>query len=134
MGVEQAVDGGRAQTHKELLCLRSNCKFPFPLEHGHDLGEERGQPLGTDAATGLPDLKEGCFHVGGVQAGPSPPIEVLWAVAMAKEPERRLTVVAGEGHELIEDSAFLLAACPKVPGSPALHQFPYTHPGHRFLL
>ena len=43
--------------------------LPFPFQDLHDLGEEERQMLGTDPATGLPHLDQGCLHLVSVILG-----------------------------------------------------------------
>ncbi|KUK26454.1 MAG: hypothetical protein XD60_1392 [Acetothermia bacterium 64_32] len=94
MGLEHAVDGGRTQLKKELLRLRPDREPPSPVGHGHDLRKKGGQTLGADAPAGFPNGKQGGLYIGGVKPWLSPLIKVLGAVAVAKEADCRLTLVA----------------------------------------
>ncbi len=48
-------------------------------------------------------------------------------VPLTQEPNGRFAVVTREGHEFLENPAFLLAAGSKVPAPPTLHKLPYTY-------
>ena len=119
VGTKEAVDGGCAHLEKEFLRFRPDLEHSLLLEDGYDLGKEGSQSLGTDAATGLPDLKA---------------VEVLRLSSVAKKPDGGLTVVTGKGDKFIQDQGFFLAARLKVPGPPGFHKLGYTGLGHRFLL
>ncbi len=95
MGTKETVDGGCTHLEKEFLRFRPDLEHAFLLEDGHDLGQEWGQPLRADAATGFPDLKEGSLHIRGVDPRPSPAIQVLWLSSVAKKPDGGLAVVTG---------------------------------------
>jgi hypothetical protein len=134
VGKKEPIDGGCGNTHKEPLGFRSDLEHPFPLEHGHNLGEKRRQALGADLPTSFPDLEESSLYVRGVYPGSPAAVQVLRFSPVPQEPDGRLAVVTGEGHELVEDPALFLPAGAKIPWPPGFHQLGYTGLGHRSLL
>ena len=134
LGTKEAVDGGCTHPKKEFLRFRPDLERAFLVEHRDNLGKEWGQPFGTDATTGFPYLKKGSLHIWGVDPRPSPAVQVLRLSSVAKKSDSGLAVVAGKGHEFVQNQSFLFPTGAKIPGSPGFHKLGYTGLGHRFLL
>lgn len=97
----------------------------------------RPKTAGTSSAPGRTSCAP-CFPTARWKRAPAPvgrtsPVPILGLIPPTKKANGELSVVAGEGHEFVEDTGLLLATGPEVPGLRALHKLPHTHAGYLFL-
>lgn len=134
-GPQQPGERGPARLPHKLVDRWGKGEFPAPEEAVQELRHEGLEPMGADAAAGLPqDLGHG-GHRGAVGAraatGPGCRPEPRDAT---KQPDRRLAVDAGHGHDFVQQPMLLGSSRPLVPLALLGRVLPQARSGHRHLL
>jgi len=74
---QESVDGGCAHLDQSPLGVLGKPELTLPLQHSHNLSQERLQALGADPVAGFPDRNQSSLHIVGVLAWTPSPIPGL---------------------------------------------------------
>ncbi len=134
-GPQQPGERGAARLPHELVHRRDEGQFAVPEEAVQELRHEGMQPVGADPAAGLPEDLGGGGHrrailaraATGARRRPGPR-------GAAEQPDGRLAVEAGHGHDLVQQPVLLGARGALVPLALLGGVLSQARSGHRHLL
>jgi hypothetical protein len=115
---QQTLEGGAARLAQLLADRDRNGEFVAPDEALQELGHERMEPMGANAAGCLPPHRGGRGDLGPVLARPAAgPRRRPGPRCPAQQPDGRLAMNPRDGHDLIQQPPFLAAGRLQVPHS-----------------
>jgi hypothetical protein len=132
---QESVEGRRTDLPQEFGHPRSDGDLLAAHEPLEQLGDEGLKSLGADLSRRLPDDGGGFCNGRSIESGSpraAPAIVGGWGLTV-QEPDSGLSMVAGHGHNLIEDTGLLGAGRLRISGSLGLGILPNTHSRHGYL-